>query len=311
MLRCIMAELIEITEERAGQRIDNYLFNLLTGVPKSRVYKAIRKGEVRVNKKRIDAFYKLATNDIVRIPPVQINETPEPIVGHSIVDLLRQSILYEDNQIIVLNKPSGIPVHGGTNTSYGVIDALRKAYPEYKSLELIHRLDKDTSGCLLIAKKRSALTYFHDLLREGKMIKEYLCLAQGQWTGDKRRVDARLRKNILQSGERMVRVDPEGKEAVTDFYLEHQYQDASLLKARLHTGRTHQIRVHLQSIHHPIAGDDKYGDKEFTKKMRQYGLKRMFLHAASLQFHLPETNELLRVSAPLESSLQTCLKKLP
>ena len=306
-----MAELIEITEERSGQRIDNYLFNLLTGVPKSRVYKALRKGEVRVNKKRVDAFYKLVESDIVRIPPLHINQSPEPVVGRSIIDLLSQSILYEDNHIIVLNKPAGIPVHGGTNTSYGVIDALRKAFPQYKSLELIHRLDKDTSGCLLVAKKRSALTYFHDLLRDGKMIKEYTCLAQGQWSGGKRRVEAPLKKNTLQSGERMVRVDPEGKEAVTDFYLEHQYKEACLLKARLHTGRTHQIRVHLQSIHHPLAGDEKYGDKEFTKKMREYGLKRMFLHAATLQFHLPETNELLRISAPLEPSLHACLTKMP
>jgi 23S rRNA pseudouridine955/2504/2580 synthase len=302
-------QFITVAPEREGQRLDNFLLSQFAGVPKSRIYRAIRTGEVRVNKKRVKPEVKVSSGDILRIPPLVIKETMEPIVNDSVIELLQNSILYEDSNIIALNKPSGIPVHGGTDASFGIIDALRKARPEIKMLELIHRLDKGTSGCLLIAKKRSALTYFHQLLREGEIVKEYLCLVKGKCRPEQR-VALPLKKNTLQSGERIVRVDKEGKDAMTDFYLEASYSSASLLRARLHTGRTHQIRVHLQAIAHPVAGDDKYGDKDFNKHMRSYGLRRMFLHAETLKFKCPDSEKEITVFAPLEESLQSCLNQL-
>jgi 23S rRNA pseudouridine955/2504/2580 synthase len=303
-------QLVEINQERAGQRLDNYLVSTIKGVPKSRFYRAIRKGEVRVNKKRVKADYKIQAGDVIRIPPLHVREQQPVDISQNAQQSLLDRILYEDDSVVVLNKPAGMPVHGGTNASYGVINALRLAKPDCRYLELVHRLDKATSGCLLIAKKRSALRALHEQIRHGKINKHYLCLAQGQWQGKKRKVNVALRKNTLSSGERLVRVDREGKEALTEFSLEQQYSEASLLKAILHTGRTHQIRVHLQHIEHYLAGDEKYGDRNFNKQMRSFGLKRMFLHASQLKFQLPNQEKAITVSAPLEKELQQCLNNL-
>lgn len=305
--------IVAITVEDEGRRVDNFLFNIMKGIPKSRIYRAIRKGEVRVNKKRVDADTKLMLDDQVRIPPIMggqdesaIAETPS---AH-LVELLRQRILYEDDTLIVLNKPSGLAVHGGSGISLGVVEALRTLYPKLE-LGLVHRLDRDTSGCLMIAKKRSTLRALHEQLREGTVKKIYACLLQGRPAREKTTVDKALRKYELSSGERMVTVDDdEGKISKTIFYRVQQYPDACLMKAELKTGRTHQIRVHSASIGHPVAGDDKYGNKEFNKAMRQKGLKRLFLHAAELTFTLPKTQEIMTIEAKLDTDLQDFINRL-
>ena len=305
-------QFLNIDADRQGQRIDNFLFSQLKTIPKSRIYRALRGGEIRVNKKRVKADYRLQAADMVRLPPFKMETTTPTIVrNHEFAPLLAR-IIYEDEDLLVLNKPAGMPVHGGTNTSFGVIDALRQARPENKALELVHRLDKGTSGCLIIAKKRSALKYLHELMRESQVEKEYLCLVKGVWPeGGKRHVKVALKKNILQSGERMVRVDATGKEAHTEFTVVERFKNCSLIKARLHTGRTHQIRVHLEHIGYPLVGDDKYGDWEFTKQLRTHtGLKRMFLHAQQISFKLPNSDKTITVAAPLDRDLAQCLQKL-
>jgi 23S rRNA pseudouridine955/2504/2580 synthase len=305
-------QFLNIDADRSGQRIDNFLFNQLKTIPKSRIYRALRSGEIRVNKKRIKADYRLQADDIIRLPPFKMDTKAPTIVRNQEFALLLARIIYEDEDLLVLNKPAGMPVHGGTNTSYGVIDALRQARPECKSLELVHRLDKGTSGCLIIAKRRSALKYLHDLMRESQIEKEYLCLVKGVWLeGGKRHVKVALKKNILQSGERMVRVDATGKEAHTEFTVVEKFKNCSLIKARLHTGRTHQIRVHLEHIGYPLVGDDKYGDWEFTKQLRnETGLKRMFLHAQQISFILPSSEKTITIEAPLDKDLTQCLQTL-
>ncbi|MBX9705855.1 MAG: RluA family pseudouridine synthase [Gammaproteobacteria bacterium] len=305
--------IVAITVEDEGRRVDNFLFNIMKGIPKSRIYRAIRKGEVRVNKKRVDADTKLMLDDQVRIPPIMggqdesvVAETPS---AH-LVELLKQRILYEDDTLIVLNKPSGLAVHGGSGVSLGVVEALRTLYPKLE-LGLVHRLDRDTSGCLMIAKKRSTLRALHEQMREGTVKKIYACLLQGRLAREKITVDKALRKYELSSGERMVTVDDgEGKASKTIFYRVQQYPDACLVKAELKTGRTHQIRVHSASIGHPVAGDDKYGNKEFNKAMRQKGLKRLFLHAAELTFTLPKTQEIMTIEAKLDTDLQDFINHL-
>ena len=282
----------------------------LKGVPKSRVYRILRKGEVRVNKKRIDPSYRLQEGDEVRVPPVDVSEKPVvPTPGKSLVELLKQRILYEDKYLFVINKPSGIPVHGGTSVGIGVIEVMRTMYPKLTHLELVHRLDMDTSGCLVLAKKRSILRELHELWRGGKVKKIYQALTRGHWEKSQLRVDVPLKKNFLSSGERIVRVDKEGKPSITLFEVIKKYQDAELVEATLLTGRTHQIRVHAQHNSHQIAGDDKYGDKEFSKKMREMGLKRLFLHAKKIEFTLA-SGELISVSAPLDDDLENCLNNL-
>lgn len=304
-------QLIDISEDRAGQRLDNFLLALARSVPKTRFYRAIRKGEVRVNGKRAKPDLRLETGDQVRVPPLEVKQQDEATtVAPHLLDKIEQAILYEDEDLLVLNKWAGIPVHGGTDVSFGVIDAIRQARPALAQAELVHRLDKGTSGCLIIAKKRSALRHLHEQIREGQMEKRYLCLAKGYFGHPKRRVNAPLKKNILQSGERMVKVDPEGKESMTDFILRQQFNGCCELEAILHTGRTHQIRVHLQHLGHPLAGDEKYGDKHFNKEMSEAGLKRLFLHAHSLRFNLPKTGKSITVAAPLTQDLQACLNHL-
>jgi 23S rRNA pseudouridine955/2504/2580 synthase len=303
------AYFIEIAIDRIGQRIDNFLVSQLKGVPKSHIYRILRKGEVRVNKGRVKADYRLKAGDLVRIPPIRQSEKPKVQPGNNLLELIDRSILFEDKRFLVINKPPGMAVHGGSGISFGVIEALRALRPESPYFELVHRLDRDTSGCLLIAKKRSALRQLHELFRTDQVQKQYLALVRGPWSGGKRKVDAPLRKNVLKSGERMVEIQPDGKEAVSYFELIERYQSACLMRIILKTGRTHQIRVHAAHIGHPVAGDQKYGDASFNQRMRALGLNRLFLHAAYLSFELPERGE-ISVTAPLSDELNGFLQKL-
>lgn len=305
---------ITITADTAGQRIDNFLRTFLKGVPKSMIYRILRKGEVRVNKKRIKPEYKLEDGDILRIPPVRVAEREESTVSAKLdkVAALENCILYEDDYILVLNKPSGTAVHGGSGLSFGVIEGLRALRPDAKFLELVHRLDRETSGVLLVAKKRSALRSLHEQLRLKTMQKDYLALVRGQWQSHCKVVQAPLLKNVLQSGERIVRVDAEGKPSETRFKVEERFDsaNATLVKASPVTGRTHQIRVHTLHAGHPIAFDDRYGDREFDSSLSGTKLNRLFLHAAALRFEHPNSGETMRVEAPLDGALRYCLAAL-
>lgn len=304
---------LQISEEDEGQRIDNFLLAKLKGVPKSLIYRVLRKGEVRVNKGRIKPEYKLQTGDIVRVPPIRVAEKAQqaPVSSKlNKVAQLEQQIIFEDDCLLVLNKPSGIAVHGGSGLSFGVIEGLRALRPEARFLELVHRLDRDTSGILLVAKKRSALRSLHEQLRVKTVQKDYLALVRGQWQSHVKVVQAPLLKNELASGERIVKVSEQGKPSETRFAVEERYTNATLIKASPVTGRTHQIRVHTQYAGHPIALDDKYGDKEFDQQMSELGLNRLFLHAASIRFEHPKTGETLRLNAPLDDKMKTILKKL-
>ncbi|MBV7415100.1 23S rRNA pseudouridine(955/2504/2580) synthase RluC [Aeromonas encheleia] len=304
-------QLLTIEAEHEGQRIDNFLKTQLKGVPKSLIYRILRKGEVRVNKKRIKPEYKLCPGDEVRVPPVRVaekNELPSANLGS--IQRLESQILFEDEAMIVLNKPSGMAVHGGSGLSFGVIEGLRALRPEARFLELVHRLDRDTSGVLLVAKKRSALRSLHEQLRVKTMRKQYLALVRGQWQSHVKVVNAPLRKNDLQSGERVVRVNSDGKPSETRFRIARQFAEATLVECSPITGRTHQIRVHTQHAGHPIACDDKYGEAAFDEKMRAQGLKRLFLHAWKLSFTHPADGREMQVEAPLAPELDNFLNKL-
>jgi len=303
-------QMVEVQAEQAGQRIDNFLVKILKGVPKTLVYRILRKGEVRVNKGRIKPDYRIQAGDLVRIPPLRLSETNKTTPGQHALQRVQDAIIHEDDVLLILNKPSGIAVHGGSGLSYGIIEALRALRPEAPFLELVHRLDRETSGCLIIAKRRSALRNLHEQMRGDKMEKRYLALLKGKWQGGERRVDAPLRKNILKSGERMVEVNPEGKAALSIFTPDTIYKDASLVSVKLITGRTHQVRVHARHLGMPIAGDEKYGDDEFNARMKQLGLKRLFLHAHRLGFEHPKSGERFTISAPLSEDLEAVLEKL-
>lgn len=305
-------KIFAISADEAGQRVDNFLLAHLKGVPKSMIYRIVRKGEVRVNKKRINPGYKLEAGDRVRIPPVRVAEREEEAVSPDLqkVAALSDVILYEDDHILVLNKPSGTPVHGGSGLSFGVIEGLRALRPEARFLELVHRLDRDTSGVLLVAKKRPAMRSLHEQLREKGMQKDYLALVRGQWQSHVKVVQAPLLKNILQSGERIVRVNSKGKPSETRFKIEERYEFATLVRCSPVTGRTHQIRVHTLYAGHPIAFDDRYGDREFDKQITGTGLNRLFLHAAALKFTHPNTGAVIRSEAPLDDQLRRCLQVL-
>ena len=293
------------------QRIDNYLLAQLKGVPKSLVYRILRKGEVRVNKKRVKPEYKLKAGDVIRIPPVRVAEdNPLPSANLDQVQALKHHILYEDSILLVINKPAGLAVHGGSGLQFGLIESLRALRPEAKHLELVHRLDRDTSGCLLIAKRRSALRSLHEQLRDKTMDKFYLALVRGQWRSHVRKITAPLLKNTLKSGERIVRVDSAGKPSETKFRIVQKYAQATLVEASPVTGRTHQIRVHTLHAGHPIAGDPKYGDGEFDQSMRELGLERLFLHAHRVSFKHPQTGLPVTVEAPMDEDLQQVLKRL-
>ena len=296
-----------------GQRLDNFLLKTLAGVPRSRVYRLLRKGEVRVNGKRSKADYRLAATDEVRLPPVR---DTQPVVGaprrlpHALLESVRASIIHEDERLLVLDKPAGLAVHGGSGLSFGAIEALRALFPE-ESLELAHRLDRDTSGCLLIARSRPALRLLHALLREGGVEKHYAALVAGRWRLGSKTIDAPVLTNTRQGGERVVRVHAAGKTAISRFIPRRNFRSiATLMDVAIDTGRTHQIRVHAAFAGHPVAGDDKYGDREVNRQMQELGLRRMFLHAAELSFAWPDTGRAFRIEAPLPPDLAAVLNRL-
>ena len=300
----------EIDAERAGQRLDNYLLGELKGVPRSHVYRLIRSGQVRVNSGRTNPSYRLQAGDRVRVPPVGVRPAAPATAMPDRLDWLGERILYEDNRILVLDKPAGMAVHGGSSVSLGVIEALRLLRPEAKDLELAHRLDRGTSGCLLLAKRRSALRVLHELLREAKVDKRYLALVKGRWPEGTTEVDAPLVTRRV-SGEARVKVDESGKEARSSFRLVDRFgKTASLLDVSIETGRTHQIRVHAAHAGHPVAGDERYGDKDFDEYLKSFGLTRMFLHSHSLSFDWPDTGEPFSASAPLPEDLRSVLTAL-
>ena len=304
-------ELVQIDSRYEGQRIDNFLTTHLKGVPRSFIYRVLRRGEVRVNKSRIKPGYRLREGDVVRVPPLRraVTEGAGPSPGGKSIELLQHSILYEDEGVLILNKPAGLAVHGGSGISFGVIEILRAARPQAVALELAHRLDRDTSGCLIITKKRSSLRHIHALLREDGMEKRYVALLKGEWHGGERRVSAPLRKNVLQSGERVVRVAEDGKPSQTWFRPLRCWPGASLVEAIPLTGRTHQIRVHAAYLKQPIAGDDKYGDAAFNRAMQEKGLNRLFLHAAGLSF-MSVSGRRIETNALLDPVLQQVLDTL-
>ena len=302
-------QFLNVDSDQAGQRIDNFLRTLLKGVPKSMIYRILRKGEVRVNKKRVKPEYKLQADDLIRVPPIRVSEAPEgPSPKLEKVATLESHILFEDDRLLVMNKPSGLAVHGGSGLSFGMIEGLRSLRPQEKFLELVHRLDRDTSGCILIAKKRSALRHLHEQLREGKMDKRYNALVEGQWPANRFKVKAPLLKNVLQSGERIVNVHDAGKPSETRYRILEQFDGATLVEASPITGRTHQIRVHSLHAGHPIACDPKYGSTAFDALAKKKGLNRLFLHAASLRILHPKTDEPMTFKAPLDDVLTRTLE---
>ncbi len=305
---------LEVGTEESGQRIDNYLIRWLKGVPKSHVYRILRSGEVRVNKGRIGPDYRIQDGDRVRVPPIRTAERDAAAASQT-GPRIEFDILHEDAALLVINKPAGLAVHGGSGISLGAIEQLRRQRPEAKFLELVHRLDRDTSGVLMFAKKRSALVALHEQLREGRVQKIYLALVNGHWRDAKRAVKAPLQKHLLANGERRVSVnEADGQAAHTIFRLRKAWPAStppfSLLEAELKTGRTHQIRVHLAHLGFPIAGDDKYGDFQMNKSIKKQILKRMFLHASRATIRHPDSGESMRFEAPLPAELEAALTHL-
>jgi len=298
---------VSIDSDLAGQRIDNYLRRELPGVPKGRLYRLLRRGEVRVNGGRIRAEYKLQEGDEVRIPPVRINTEGAPPPAKQSAAIL-DHVLFEDKRLLVINKPTGIAVHGGSGISHGIIELLRHARPDLRDLSLVHRLDRETSGCLVLAKRRSALRALHEKFREGLVEKNYLGLAIGDWQIGEQLVDAPLLVRHRQGGERYVIVDEEGKSAQTRIRLSRRYGKYSLLQCSPLTGRTHQIRVHAQYVGFPLAGDERYGDLDANYQAKKDGLPRLFLHAQSIAFPDDSGNE-LHFTAPLAADLEKFLQR--
>jgi 23S rRNA pseudouridine955/2504/2580 synthase len=305
---------VDAGEGDDGQRLDNFLLRVLKGVPRTHVYRLLRKGEVRVNSKRAKPDQRVAAGDRIRLPPIR---RPEPgpdaarAPSRSLQELLTAAIVYEDADLLVLNKPAGVAVHGGSGTSHGVIEALRAARPDAKELDLVHRLDRETSGCLIVAKRRSALRDLHAQLREGTTEKLYLALVCGKWDLGQKRIELPLATDERRGGERHVAVRGHGQVAVSTFRPVQFFGNvASLVEVAIDTGKTHQIRVHAAYAGHPVAGDDKYGDREKNAELRQYGLNRMFLHAASIGVNRPGSREPLHVSAPLGADLGAVLDAL-
>ncbi len=306
-------QLWTVDSEYHGQRIDNYLFTHLKGVPKSRIYRILRKGELRVNKGRVKAVYKLQTGDVIRVPPIRVAEAKDHsnLTNLAQVQQLESLILHETNQYLVLNKPSGIAVHGGSGLSFGVIEAFRSLRPKEKFLELVHRIDRDTSGCLLIAKRRSYLTHFQNQLRHRKMNKEYLAIVSGVWSNKNKLVDVALTKKERPSGERIVVEDINGKASQTRFSIIEPLGDYSLVKAKPLTGRTHQIRVHARHCFCPLLGDEKYSDVEKDQAiLKQHKIKTFMLHAEKLSFKLPDSEEIIHVTAPIPDFMAGIIKTL-
>ncbi len=304
-------QLFEVSAGLEGQRIDNFLLTRLKGVPKTMIYRILRKGEVRVNKGRIKPDYRIKAGDIVRVPPIRMNKADEPVpLAKALLERLEAGIVYEDKNLIVLNKPAGIAVHGGSGLNYGVIEAFRQMRPLCKELELVHRLDRDTSGLLMLAKKRSMLRHLHEALRDDTVDKRYMALVRGRWPASRKQVDAPLARSNMRAGERLVEVNQEGKEALTLFKVLRRFGDyATLVEASPVTGRTHQIRVHALYAGHAIAGDSKYGDDGFSKEIRELGGKRLFLHACDLKVTLPD-GEVLAVHAEPDEQWQSVVEQL-
>ena len=301
-------ELRTISEQEAGQRIDNFLMRHFSRVPRSRVYRLLRKGEVRVNRKRVDAEYRIVAGDEVRLPPVHIDHSEEPGRPSSrLQELIERSVIFQDKHLLVIDKPAGVAVHGGSGMSFGVIEALRASRPR-ESLELVHRLDRDTSGCLCVARDRATLVALHALIREGGMHKTYLALVSGDWQLGTKRIDAPLATDERRQGERHVRVAAAGKDSVSVFKpVQFFGKIATLMQVDIPTGRTHQIRVHAAYAGHPLLGDDKYGDHERNAELKRAGLKRMFLHAQSIAFDWPGSGVPFHASAPLPADLAAVL----
>ncbi|MGF1725522.1 23S rRNA pseudouridine(955/2504/2580) synthase RluC [Photobacterium nomapromontoriensis] len=303
-------QFIEISDDFAGQRIDNFLRNRLKNVPKSMIYRIVRKGEVRVNKKRIKPEYKLQDGDLVRVPPVTVPEKEEQAPISTKLDKvaeLESCIIFEDDHMLILNKPSGTAVHGGSGLKFGAIEALRALRPDARFLELVHRIDRDTSGILLVAKKRSALRKLQEQFRNKTVQKYYFALVMGEWKASCKKVTAPLLKNEVNS---IVRVNPNGKPSDTRFKVLERLDQSTLIQASPVTGRTHQIRVHCQYAGHPIAWDDRYGDPRFDAFTKKVGLDRLFLHAANIKFTHPGSDEAMDISAPMEAKLQNAVVKL-
>ena len=304
------ARLLSVDEHGVGQRLDNFLMREMKGVPRTRLYRALRKGEVRVNKGRAKADYRLKEGDTVRIPPLRVPVVGAPaVVPAHRLDALAKAIIYEDDDLLVVNKPSGLAVHGGSGISFGLIESLRQLRPDQRYLELVHRLDRDTSGLILLAKRAVMLRELHRQLREKHMDKRYLALVEGKWPAASRLINAPLEKNVLQSGERMVRVAAEGKASMTEFTVLERLEGATLLEVRPITGRTHQIRVHARHAGHPLLGDEKYSNPVSEGLARRLGLKRLFLHAVSLHFTLEGPGR-FDLQAPLDDVLESALEKL-
>jgi 23S rRNA pseudouridine955/2504/2580 synthase len=299
---------VRIDADQAGQRIDNFLRRQLPGLPRSRLYRVLRKGEVRVNGGRVRPEYRLAAGDEVRIPPARVSAGPAPPPSGRVADIEAQ-IIYEDKRLLVLNKASGLAAHGGSGISHGAIELLRAARPALRDLSLVHRLDRETSGCLVLAKKRSALRELHASFRDGTVQKNYLALVVGDWQHGDTMIDAPLLVEHRKGGERHVVVSGAGKPARTRFRLSRTFGEFSLVQCQPETGRTHQIRVHALHAGHPIAGDERYGDPETNAAVRKKGLKRLFLHAQSIAFPDDSGND-LHFTAPLPDDLQRFLDRI-
>ena len=300
-----------VSIEQADRRIDNFLLAHLKPIPKSRIYQMLRRGEVRVNGGRIKPDYRLQPGDDIRIPPVFVQPSGIPDSPPArLVEMIKTCVMYEDKRLVVVNKPAGLVVHAGTGSTFGVIELLRELYPQKQDLHLIHRLDKETSGCLLIAKNMIVLRRVNQALKMGEVHKEYQALLQGRLNKKKIMVDTPLQRHRNQHGEGKVRADRSGKTALSEFEAIKVYRDATYVKVRIATGRTHQIRVHASSIDHPLAGDGKYGDREFNKKMRTLGLKRMFLHAGKLSVPELKKTGKYQFIAPLPADLEAVLTRI-
>lgn len=298
---------LTVAERDQDQRVDNFVLRELRGAPRTLVYRLLRSGQVRVNGGRVKPAHRLRSGDRVRLPPVRLDSSPQKQLPAALLKAVSGAALFEDQDLLVLNKPSGIAVHGGSGLGGGVIEALRELRPDLPDVELAHRLDRDTSGCLLLAKNRPCLRALNAALRDGATDKRYLALLAGRWQGGERRVELALARDALQGGERMVQVNADGKAAVSVFHPLRRFGEATLVEVRIGTGRTHQIRVHAQSLGHPVLGDDKYGSREANRAARRQGLRRMFLHAWKITVPIGGGREF---EAPLPDELQAVLERL-